>query len=118
MDGKAFTTDSGVVRYWVDATAGADAPWLVFLPGLTADHTLFDAQMEHFDASFDAAFEDGADLDIDMIYSKNKFTVKSDSLVLRIDADRTDLVHFEEHQGARYAVIELEGSVEINGVPV
>jgi len=48
MDGKAFTTDSGVVRYWVDTTAGPDAPWLVFLPGLTADHTLFDAQMEHF----------------------------------------------------------------------
>ena len=48
MDGKAFTADSGVVRYWVDATAGMDAPWRVFLPGLTADHTLFDAQMEHF----------------------------------------------------------------------
>ena len=24
------------------------APWLVFLPGLTADHRLFDKQMEHF----------------------------------------------------------------------
>ena len=45
---RSFSTESGVVAYWVDATAGEDAPWLVFLPGLTADHTLFDAQMAHF----------------------------------------------------------------------
>lgn len=48
MDGKTFSTESGTVAYWVDASAGSDAPWLVFLPGLTADHTLFDAQMAHF----------------------------------------------------------------------
>lgn len=47
-EGRSHRTGSGEVRYWVDASAGTDAPWLVFLPGLTADHTLFDAQMEHF----------------------------------------------------------------------
>lgn len=34
--------------YWVDACDAPGAPWLVFLPGLTADHTLFDAQMSYF----------------------------------------------------------------------
>ncbi|MBR3316600.1 MAG: alpha/beta hydrolase [Atopobiaceae bacterium] len=48
MNRKTFTTSSGTVAYWTDASAGPDAPWLVFLPGLTADHTLFDAQMQHF----------------------------------------------------------------------
>ena len=48
MDRKSFDTSSGKVAYWVDVTAGSRAPWLVFLPGLTADHTLFDAQMKHF----------------------------------------------------------------------
>ena len=48
MDDRTFPTGSGTVRYWVDASAGQGAPWLVFLPGLTADHTLFDAQMAHF----------------------------------------------------------------------
>ncbi len=43
-----FHTDSGTVVYWVGPSAGADAPWLVLLPGLTADHTLFDAQMDRF----------------------------------------------------------------------
>ena len=48
MDSKAYQTESGTVCYWVDSSAGPEAPWLVFLPGLTADHTLFDAQMAHF----------------------------------------------------------------------
>ena len=45
---RAYRTNSGNVAYWVDASANTDMPWLVFLPGLTADHTLFDAQMAHF----------------------------------------------------------------------
>ena len=47
MRRASFTTGSRTVCYWIDDSAG-DAPWLVFLPGLTADHTLFDAQMAHF----------------------------------------------------------------------
>lgn len=48
MDRKTFGTASGKVAYWVDFTAGPRKPWLVLLPGLTADHTLFDAQTAHF----------------------------------------------------------------------
>ena len=48
MQIKVFATGSGDVHYWIDNSAGAKAPWLVFLPGLTADHTLFDAQMAYF----------------------------------------------------------------------
>lgn len=45
---RVYHTSSGNVFYWVDASADTDAPWLVFLPGLTADHTMFDAQMAYF----------------------------------------------------------------------
>ena len=48
MDRKSFGTSNGRVAYWTDASAGPGAPWLVFLPGLTADHTLFDAQTAYF----------------------------------------------------------------------
>lgn len=48
MEPRDFTTESGVVRYWVDRIAGSGMPWLVFMPGLTADHTLFDDQMAYF----------------------------------------------------------------------
>lgn len=48
MEHRTHVTSSGTVHYWVDESADLEAPWLVFLPGLTADHTLFDQQMEHF----------------------------------------------------------------------
>ncbi|MDO5117261.1 MAG: alpha/beta hydrolase [Eggerthellaceae bacterium] len=44
---RTYATDSGIIRYWVDATAESST-WLVFLPGLTADHRLFNKQMEYF----------------------------------------------------------------------
>lgn len=41
----------GDIHYWV-SRAGEDRPWLVFLPGLTADHHLFDKQLEAFAGGF------------------------------------------------------------------
>ncbi|MBR1830306.1 MAG: alpha/beta hydrolase [Atopobiaceae bacterium] len=48
MQRKSFVTPSGTVAYWTDDSAGPEVVWLVLLPGLTADHTLFDAQMTYF----------------------------------------------------------------------
>ena len=48
FDERSYQAPGGAVRYWVSRSAGSSAPWLVFLPGLTADHRLFDAQLEHF----------------------------------------------------------------------
>lgn len=45
---RCFETSSGNIAYWVADGPCADRPWLVFLPGLTADHRLFDKQVEHF----------------------------------------------------------------------
>ena len=75
-----------------------------------------DEQMERFDDSFDAVFRDEDEISIDTIYNPRKFVVKSDSIDLKIDADRTDLVRFEKINGTMCAVIELEGEVEVNGV--
>lgn len=50
MDTKRYTTDAGEIVYWVSRTGDADAPWLVMLPGLTADHRLFEKQVECFSA--------------------------------------------------------------------
>lgn len=45
---KGFETESGTIRYWTCEPLPEADRWLVFLPGLTADHRLFDDQMEHF----------------------------------------------------------------------
>ena len=47
MEIKVFSAGSGDIIYWTDYTAPEDMT-LVFLPGLTADHRLFQRQLEAF----------------------------------------------------------------------
>ncbi len=48
LEEKQFQTPLGAIAYWVSNTKRPDCPWLIFLPGLTADHRLFEKQVEHF----------------------------------------------------------------------
>ena len=50
MTEKWVETTRGTIHYWISRREGA--PALVFLHGLTADHTLFDAQIEYFERAF------------------------------------------------------------------
>ena len=45
---KTFPTNCGPIRYWISDPESNDRPELVFLPGLTADHRLFEKQLEYF----------------------------------------------------------------------
>ena len=45
---RVYQTPRGAIHYWVSALPG-DGPALVFLPGLTADHRLFDRQAARFE---------------------------------------------------------------------
>ena len=45
---KTHETRCGTIRYWTNGKK-APLPTLVFLPGLTADHRLFDKQVEYFE---------------------------------------------------------------------
>lgn len=44
---KVYTTRSGEIHYWTNRVEDTSFA-LVFLPGLTADHRLFDKQVQHF----------------------------------------------------------------------
>lgn len=48
MEERELQTDAGTVRYWASASPSLDRGWIVFLPGLSADHTLFNPQFAHF----------------------------------------------------------------------
>lgn len=45
---KTHLTRCGGIHYWYSPAPSAGGYTLVFLPGLTADHRLFDRQVEHF----------------------------------------------------------------------
>ena len=44
---STYQTPCGTIHYW-SSILSLDTTTLVFLPGLTADHRLFDKQVEHF----------------------------------------------------------------------
>ena len=48
MIAKEFGTDRGTIRYWIEKGPADDGAFLVFLPGLTADHRLFEKQTACF----------------------------------------------------------------------
>ncbi len=45
---KTYETKSGTIHYWTN-TINEDKPTLIFLPGLTANHRLFDKQIGYFE---------------------------------------------------------------------
>lgn len=48
MKEKIYKTQSGDIHYWINMEHGFESITLIFLPGLTADHRLFDKQIEYF----------------------------------------------------------------------
>ena len=52
MHEQIYNTPCGQIHYWVNRDAGQPEPQLVFLPGLTADHRLFDKQIGYFEGKY------------------------------------------------------------------
>ncbi|MEZ3453640.1 MAG: alpha/beta hydrolase [Oscillospiraceae bacterium] len=51
MTEKLYNTPKGEIHYWTGSRADGKAD-LVFLPGLTADHRLFEKQIEYFEREY------------------------------------------------------------------
>lgn len=49
---KTYETGKGTIHYWTSAEVQRDWLTLVFLPGLTADHRLFEKQIEAFEGDY------------------------------------------------------------------
>ena len=45
---KTYETQSGIIHYWTNDGDESSQSALIFLPGLTADHRLFEKQIEYF----------------------------------------------------------------------
>lgn len=48
MTERTYETTKGKIHYWVSGDTMACQPALIFLPGLTADHRLFERQIDYF----------------------------------------------------------------------
>lgn len=47
---KEYATRCGTIHYWVSENIKTDEVTLLVLPELTADHRLFDKQIEYFES--------------------------------------------------------------------
>ena len=52
MNEKIFKTPCGEIHYWINMEQGSGNITLIFLPGLTADHRLFEKQIEFFQGKY------------------------------------------------------------------
>lgn len=52
MQEKTYRTPCGTIHYWINGNAKKSDRQLIFLPGLTADHRLFDKQIEYFENKY------------------------------------------------------------------
>lgn len=49
---KTITSEQGTVCYWVDGWENKQHGCILFIHGMTADHTMFDKQMEYFSENY------------------------------------------------------------------
>lgn len=49
---KTWETPCGTIHYWISEKTDSSKLTLVFLPGLTADHRLFETQVEYFKGKY------------------------------------------------------------------
>ena len=52
MEEKWIVSSRGKTFYWTEEPAAAGSRSLIFLPGLTADHSLFDRQIQYFSGKY------------------------------------------------------------------
>lgn len=52
MTEKTYATPCGTIHYWINEKKNNEQPALIFLPGLTADHRLFDKQTAYFESEY------------------------------------------------------------------
>ncbi len=76
------------------------------------------ARMEAFNDQYDQAFGEQARISAVNIVSPKQFEVKTPSVVIKINSDRTDLVETRTIDGHSYILIRADEGVEVNGVSV
>ena len=52
MKERVYKTRCGVIHYWINPDGDSKEKQIVFLPGLTTDHRLFEKQIEYFEGKY------------------------------------------------------------------
>ena len=76
--------------------------------------------LESFDAAFDSIVcdEENPKFTAATVASTRSFDIKTPDVVIKVKPERTDLVESRVIDGRQYILIEVNDSVEVNGINV
>ena len=77
-----------------------------------------DRHVDAFEARYDAAFGEGADLSPRNLVDTKQLEIATSDVTIRVNPDRGDLVETRIIDGARYILIRAEEDVTVNGVQI
>lgn len=85
---------------------------------LLAGSGVANEKLAEFDDYYDVSAGEKATLYAGNVFSTRSFDVKTPDVVIKVNPDRTDLIETREIDGRNCLVIQLDGSVEVNGIAV
>ena len=75
-------------------------------------------KLSDFEDYYDAAAGKDMSLQVSNVYNKKAFEVKTPDIQIKVNPERLDLITTKEVDGRNCIVIEINDSVEVNGIPV
>lgn len=85
---------------------------------ILADSGVADEHLTDFDRHYDETAGEGTSLLMNNIMDTRSFEVRTPDVVIKVKPDRTDLIETRKIDGRECLVIELDGSVVVNGISV
>ncbi len=85
---------------------------------LFASSGVSNEKMEEFDRHYDETAGESTSLFVNNVVNTRSFEVKTPDVVIKVKPERTDLIETRTINGRECLVIELGGSVEVNGIAV
>lgn len=75
-------------------------------------------RLEQFDRCYDETAGEDTSLLISNVVNARSFEVKTPDVIIKVSPERTDLIETRTIDGRECLVIELDGSIEVNGITV
>lgn len=85
---------------------------------LFASSGVSNEKLEEFDRHYDETAGETTSLFVNNVVNTRSFEVKTPDVVIKVKPERTDLIETRTINGRECLVIELGGSVEVNGITV
>lgn len=85
---------------------------------LFANSGVSNEKLEEFDRHYDETAGEDTSLLVSNVINTRTFEVKTPDIVIKVKPERTDLIETQTIGGRECLVIELDGSVEVNGITI